>query len=666
MPFNSGFLWGRVHQFLICGMLLILSCGRSNLAGQEPAKPLKTLPLPGEVFECASRPAFLIPGQAGTFRSGKAWVWYAPTLPGLPGREEIWMFERFQAAGITIAGIDAGESYGSPVGNEIFSALHEAMVRRGYSARPVMLGRSRGGLMTMSWATENPTKVSAFAGVYPVLNVASYPGLDKAAPAFELSAEELQSRLEQYNPVDRLEKLAQAGIPLFAIHGDQDTVVPLEANSGLAQKRYQELGGTMQVLVPPGQGHSMWPGFFECQELVDFVLKHADPIPPAIGFTQLQTNLPGGRHANIRTSRAMLVRADGTAPISVADSLLQHRFDVHTGNEQIAAVTDNQPDKNNPDAWSQFAGWSPDGKSAIIARGWQNPENAQWEEQHRTFRMPPGQWSLDCCLLSPESGNVVNLTAIERVSHYNGGLFYLPEGRGFGFTALIGELSKPWVMNADGREKRDVSGDGSGFSYGYSASPDGKLISYHENYQVYIAAADGSDKRHIATNKPFNFAPRWSPDGEWLLFVSGEHGRADPWLVRRDGTDLHQVTELNGYQGWILFLDVDDFHQGSSDLPVWSADGQSIFCSRRTEKTVELFEVSLQGQLKQLTDSPAGTLHYHPTPSADGRWLLYGSLRNGVRQLFVRELQSSQETQLTDLQPGTAAMWPHWQPTPAR
>jgi len=28
------------------------------------------------------------------------WIWYAPTLPGLPGAEEVWMFDKFLQAGI--------------------------------------------------------------------------------------------------------------------------------------------------------------------------------------------------------------------------------------------------------------------------------------------------------------------------------------------------------------------------------------------------------------------------------------------------------------------------------------------------------------------------------------------------------------------------------------
>jgi len=33
---------------------------------------------------------------------------------------------------------------------------------------------------------------------------------------------------------------------------------------------------------------------------------------PLIGYTELRTNLSGGRHANVRTMRAAVVKADGT------------------------------------------------------------------------------------------------------------------------------------------------------------------------------------------------------------------------------------------------------------------------------------------------------------------------------------------------------------------
>jgi TolB protein len=43
--------------------------------------------------------------------------------------------------------------------------------------------------------------------------------------------------------------------------------------------------------------------------------------------------------------------------------------------------------------------------------------------------MEPGQWLLDSCVLDAATGRSTNLTAIERVSHYNGGLFFLPGRR---------------------------------------------------------------------------------------------------------------------------------------------------------------------------------------------------------------------------------------------
>lgn len=237
--------------------------------------PKKALPLPGEVFDLSGRPAFLIPAKADPHVVAKPWVWYAPTLPNLPGPEEAWMFERFRAAGIAVAGVDAGESYGSPTGNKVFDTLHAEMTRRGYSAKPVLLGRSRGGLQTLSWAAANPDKVGGFAGIYPVCDLASYPGVAKAAGAYEMKAEELERRVKEFTPVDRLAGLAKAKVPLFAIHGDVDKVVPLEANSGRVKERYAELGGVMTLLVPKGQGHNMWPGFFQCKELVEFVIDHA-------------------------------------------------------------------------------------------------------------------------------------------------------------------------------------------------------------------------------------------------------------------------------------------------------------------------------------------------------------------------------------------------------
>jgi hypothetical protein len=247
-----------------------------TLLEKEKAVPKKTLPLEGEVFSVQGHTAFLIPGKAVPNVNTKPWVWYAPTLQGLPGPEERWMFEQFREAGIAVAGIDVGESCGSPDGRALFTALYDELTaKRGLSKKPVLLGRSRGGLMTLCWAAENADKTGGFAGIYPVCNLTSYPGIAKAAPAYHLQPDQLTAKLTEHNPVDRLAALAKAEVPLFAIHGDVDGTVPLEANSGLLKSRYEALGGSMELIIPKGQGHNMWTGFFQCAELVAFVKANA-------------------------------------------------------------------------------------------------------------------------------------------------------------------------------------------------------------------------------------------------------------------------------------------------------------------------------------------------------------------------------------------------------
>ncbi len=186
------------------------------------------------------------------------------------------MFQKFLDAGLAIAGIDVGESFGSPSGRAIYSSFHEELVQKhGLSKKPCLLARSRGGLMLYNWAVEHPDSVACIAGIYPVCNLNSYPGIDKACGAYGMTRQQFTDVIAQHNPVDRLEPLAKAGVPVLHIHGDVDTVVPIEANSAALAQKYHQFGGDMKLIVIKGQGHNMWPGWFQCQELVDFVIAHA-------------------------------------------------------------------------------------------------------------------------------------------------------------------------------------------------------------------------------------------------------------------------------------------------------------------------------------------------------------------------------------------------------
>ena len=231
-----------------------------------------------EQFKVGSNEAFAImPPAASRLEGPTPWVWYAPTLSKRhPNRDEQWMLDRLHASGIALAGVDVGESYGSPQGVQVYQAFYQELTtKRGFAKKPVLLARSRGGLMLYSWAVANPESVGGIAGIYPVCNLASYPGIARAAPAFGLTPDQLKDSLTQHNPIENLKPLAKHRVPIFHIQGDSDKVVPHEANTGLLEKRYRALGGPIKVDLIEGQGHNMWRGWFESQSLTRFMIEQS-------------------------------------------------------------------------------------------------------------------------------------------------------------------------------------------------------------------------------------------------------------------------------------------------------------------------------------------------------------------------------------------------------
>src|SRR5262245_11078842 len=332
-------------------------------------------------------------------------------------------------------------------------------------------------------------------------------------------------------------------------------------------------------------------------------LRAADDNPPdlLIGYTEFRTDLPGGRYVNVATRRAVVVKADGTGRRVLAEELTREKG-----------------------SWTEFGGLSPDGKTAKLSRYWKSEEVGKWEEEHKDFRPPGDGFRHDAYLVDLASGKATKQAPVE--------------------DKKKSELVKNLV-------------------HGLSLSPDGKRSAYEDRgYQLYLADGDGSNAKQVKTGMRFHLMPSWSPDGSWVLFVAGEHYDCHPHVIKADGTGLKKLASRNGYRGVIDTLDVYDFHDGSSDLPVWAPDSKSVFYTARVGSNVELFRVTLDGKSEQLTETPSGSMNYHPAASPDGKWLAYGSKRDGVRQLYVMRLSDKKEWRITNLKKGHAAMWPIWQP----
>ena len=171
----------------------------------EPANPIKELILKGENFLVNGRPAFILWPPKEKRTTPQPWVMYSPTLPRYPDAHEKWMHQQFLDAGVAVAGIDVGECYGSPEGRKYFSAFYkEVTAKRHFGAKACLLGRSRGGLWSCSWAIRNTDKVAGIAGIYPVFDLTTYPGIKKAAAAYKLSEGDLVAAINQHNPTENV------------------------------------------------------------------------------------------------------------------------------------------------------------------------------------------------------------------------------------------------------------------------------------------------------------------------------------------------------------------------------------------------------------------------------------------------------------------------------
>jgi hypothetical protein len=239
-----------------------------------------TLPKTAEKFEVKSHKAYLY--TAPKPAKGKPWVWYAPTLKGLSLVQRKAYFESFLRAGVSIAGFDLGEVRGSPASTAQFTLFYDEMVKRGWSSKPILLGQSRGGLMLLAWAMRHPDQTQAFVGIYPVCNLATWPLKNKPVTLadYNLTEAEFRAKLTEFNPLDNLKGLQANKVPMFVVHGDTDALVPYEENTRILKERYEAGGGPITVKLIAGEGHKVSPAFFECRELVEFVLKQAEPKAP--------------------------------------------------------------------------------------------------------------------------------------------------------------------------------------------------------------------------------------------------------------------------------------------------------------------------------------------------------------------------------------------------
>jgi pimeloyl-ACP methyl ester carboxylesterase len=226
-------------------------------------------------FAINGRAVLLVKPKAVT--KGNPWIWRMEFFGHEP-QADLGLLEK----GFHVAYIDMQDLYGCPQAMEIMDGCFLTL-RDGWqlSGKVVLEGFSRGGLYAFNWAAHRPRNVAALYVDAPVCDFKSWPGGKGAGPG---SAPDWERCLKVYglseaeamayprNPVDHLEPIAKAGIPILAVIGDADEVVPVSENIDLVEKRYRALGGSIKVIRKPGVKHHPH-SLKDPKPIVDFLLR---------------------------------------------------------------------------------------------------------------------------------------------------------------------------------------------------------------------------------------------------------------------------------------------------------------------------------------------------------------------------------------------------------
>ncbi|MEK9627366.1 MAG: Tol-Pal system beta propeller repeat protein TolB [Gammaproteobacteria bacterium] len=139
-------------------------------------------------------------------------------------------------------------------------------------------------------------------------------------------------------------------------------------------------------------------------------------------------------------------------------------------------------------------------------------------------------------------------------------------------------------------------------------------------YQLMVADSDGHAPQQIlkTTNLPV-LSPSWSPNGQWLAYVSfsDEQSGANVWLQDIASGQRRRVARIDG----------------SASAPAWSPDGRAMALTISSSGNTDIYVMQVaSGELRRITRDPA--IDTEPAWSPDGRYLVFTSDRSGRPHIY--------------------------------
>ncbi|MDT8341039.1 MAG: protein kinase [Longimicrobiales bacterium] len=207
-----------------------------------------------------------------------------------------------------------------------------------------------------------------------------------------------------------------------------------------------------------------------------------------------------------------------------------------------------------------------------------------------------------------------------------------------------------WVRRSGGIEPLDgefvfrPAGDNAS----WSLSPDGSRIAYQDNSasggDIWIKEADGGPVSRLTFEAAPDRAPRWSPDGQSVYFLSdrGSAG-AGVWSMRADGTGEPML--LQPLARSAVSFDV-------------SPDGAWIVYRTQATPSRDIHAVEIGTDREIPLAANENFDETGPAISPDGRWIAYSSNETGAPQVYVRPFPNVEagRWQISD-GPGVAPTW---------
>ena len=214
---------------------------------------------------------------------GKPWLWVGEFGGHLKSLED-----GLVDIGWHVAYVGVSNQFGSPASMEVWDKLYlELREKRSLSAKPALIGISRGGLYVNAWTRLHPDRVSVLVLDNAVGDIRSWPGGFQLAAKGKGSAKdwELYKNVFQFEndaiaqekslrPADGLLPAVKNNVLLISVHGTADTVVPYVDNANVIVDFWQKEGGRFKIFPKEGGDHHPH-GLPDPKPLIELLSKEA-------------------------------------------------------------------------------------------------------------------------------------------------------------------------------------------------------------------------------------------------------------------------------------------------------------------------------------------------------------------------------------------------------